>query len=90
MTCVHWTCSVAQDKYLHTNCLAALANMSAQFTNLHPFVAQKIIRYSTCVYGGGLLLCVCVRERESVYVREIESVCERECVCVCERECVCV
>ncbi|XP_012945055.1 dymeclin [Aplysia californica] len=32
-----------RDKYLHTNCLAALANMSAQFTDLHPFVAQKII-----------------------------------------------
>lgn len=32
-----------RDKYLHTNCLAALANMSAHFTNLHPFVAQKII-----------------------------------------------
>ncbi|XP_076439068.1 dymeclin-like [Babylonia areolata] len=32
-----------RDKYLHTNCLAALANMSAHFTNLHAFVAQKII-----------------------------------------------
>ncbi|XP_041356321.1 dymeclin-like [Gigantopelta aegis] len=32
-----------RDKYLHTNCLAALANMSAQFSDLHPFVAQKII-----------------------------------------------
>lgn len=33
-----------QDKYLHTNCLAALANMSSQFTNLHSFVAQKVIK----------------------------------------------
>ncbi|XP_059158576.1 dymeclin-like isoform X2 [Physella acuta] len=32
-----------RDKYLHTNCLAALANMSAQFTHLNSFVAQKII-----------------------------------------------
>jgi len=32
-----------RDKYLHTNCLAALANMSAQFTDLHPFVAQKMM-----------------------------------------------
>lgn len=32
-----------RDKYLHTNCLAALANMSSQFTNLNLFVAQKII-----------------------------------------------
>jgi len=32
-----------RDKYLHTNCLAALANMSSQCTNLHPYVAQRII-----------------------------------------------
>merc|ERR1740131_154373 len=32
-----------RDKYLHTNCLAALANMSSQFRNLHPYVAQRIV-----------------------------------------------
>ncbi|OWF38655.1 dymeclin-like [Mizuhopecten yessoensis] len=32
-----------RDKYLHTNCLAALANMSSQFTNLHPYVAQRLV-----------------------------------------------
>lgn len=32
-----------RDKYLHTNCLAALANMSAQFTGLHPYVAQRMV-----------------------------------------------
>lgn len=32
-----------RDKYLHTNCLAALANMSAQFTDLHPYVSQRLI-----------------------------------------------
>lgn len=31
-----------RDKYLHTNCLAALANMSAKFSNLHPYVCQRI------------------------------------------------
>ncbi|CAO2594445.1 Dym [Lemmus lemmus] len=31
------------DKYLHTNCLAALANMSAQFRSLHQYAAQRII-----------------------------------------------
>lgn len=31
-----------RDKYLHTNCLAALANMSGQFRNLHPYVAQRL------------------------------------------------
>ncbi|XP_051961999.1 LOW QUALITY PROTEIN: dymeclin-like [Xyrauchen texanus] len=32
-----------RDKYLHTNCLAALANMSSQFRNLHQYAAQRII-----------------------------------------------
>jgi len=32
-----------RDKYLHTNCLAALANMSSQFRTLHPYVAQRIV-----------------------------------------------
>jgi hypothetical protein len=32
-----------RDKYLHTNCLAALANMSSQFNNLHTYITQRII-----------------------------------------------
>ncbi|XP_017771961.1 PREDICTED: dymeclin [Nicrophorus vespilloides] len=32
-----------KDKYLHTNCLAALANMSAQFRELHPYVSQRLV-----------------------------------------------
>ncbi|XP_014680690.1 PREDICTED: dymeclin-like [Priapulus caudatus] len=32
-----------RDKYLHTNCLAALANMSSQFQRLHPYVSQRIV-----------------------------------------------
>lgn len=32
-----------RDKYLHTNCLAALANMSGQFRTLHPYVAQRLV-----------------------------------------------
>ncbi len=32
-----------RDKYLHTNCLAALANMSSQFQNLHTYVTQRIV-----------------------------------------------
>ncbi|GFT49494.1 dymeclin, partial [Nephila pilipes] len=31
------------DKYLHTNCLAALANMSAHIQNLHNYVCDKFI-----------------------------------------------
>ncbi|XP_018333634.1 dymeclin isoform X2 [Agrilus planipennis] len=32
-----------RDKYLHTNCLAALANMSAHFSDLHPYVCQRFL-----------------------------------------------
>jgi hypothetical protein len=32
-----------RDKYLHTNCLAALANMSSQFQHLHTYVTQRIV-----------------------------------------------
>lgn len=32
-----------RDKYLHTNCLAALANMSGQFRDLHPYVCQRLV-----------------------------------------------
>ncbi|KAL3286906.1 hypothetical protein HHI36_001392 [Cryptolaemus montrouzieri] len=32
-----------RDKYLHTNCLAALANMSAEFRDLHPYVSQRLV-----------------------------------------------
>jgi dymeclin len=31
------------DKYLHTNCLAALANMSSQFIHLHAYVTQRFV-----------------------------------------------
>jgi len=31
-----------RDKYLHTNCLAALANMSSKFYELHTYVCQRI------------------------------------------------
>ena len=32
-----------RDKYLHTNCLATLANMSSQFQHLHTYVTQRIV-----------------------------------------------
>lgn len=31
-----------RDRYLHTNCLAALANMSSQFRSIHTYPAQKL------------------------------------------------
>ncbi|KAF0768503.1 dymeclin [Aphis craccivora] len=32
-----------RDKYLHINCFAALANMSSQFSQLHPYVCQRML-----------------------------------------------
>ncbi|XP_014284206.1 dymeclin isoform X3 [Halyomorpha halys] len=32
-----------RDEYLHTNCLAALANMSSQFSNLNSYVCQRLV-----------------------------------------------
>jgi dymeclin len=32
-----------RDKYLHTNCLACLANMSSQFRFLHQYVSQRLV-----------------------------------------------
>ncbi|CAJ0581585.1 unnamed protein product, partial [Mesorhabditis spiculigera] len=32
-----------KDRYLHTNCLAALANMASCFKNLSPIVCQKVV-----------------------------------------------
>ena len=42
-----------QDKYLHTNCLATLANMAAHFRRLHSYVCQRLIS----------LLCVLNKRR---------------------------
>jgi len=39
-----------RDKYLHTNCLATLANMSSRFHSFHPYVAEKVLNlFSTIV-----------------------------------------
>lgn len=50
-----------RDKYLHTNCLAALANMSGQFRNLHPYVAQRLGVYVfLCKHFFFVLLNFCM------------------------------
>ncbi|XP_059351282.1 dymeclin-like isoform X2 [Daphnia carinata] len=33
----------ASDKYLHTNCLATLANMAAYFRRLHPYTCERLV-----------------------------------------------
>uniref|UniRef100_A0A915HY00 Dymeclin n=1 Tax=Romanomermis culicivorax TaxID=13658 RepID=A0A915HY00_ROMCU len=35
--------SKAKDRYLQTNCLATLANLSSNFKQLHPYVCQQLI-----------------------------------------------
>lgn len=40
---IHRNTLKTRDRYLHTNCLAALANMSSCFKNLAPIVCQKLI-----------------------------------------------
>ncbi|KAH8551657.1 Dymeclin [Umbelopsis sp. PMI_123] len=32
-----------KDAYLHTNCMASIANMSNSMTDIHPYVAQRIV-----------------------------------------------
>ncbi|KAI6183490.1 Dymeclin [Aphelenchoides bicaudatus] len=40
---IHTNTVKTRDRYLHTNCLAALANMSSSFKHLSPYVSQKLI-----------------------------------------------
>ncbi|KAJ2939349.1 hypothetical protein O0L34_g13445 [Tuta absoluta] len=47
-----------RDKYLHTNCLAAIANMSCEFRNLHPYVAQRLISLFETLTKRRARLCI--------------------------------
>ncbi|XP_003740892.1 dymeclin [Galendromus occidentalis] len=40
---MHYNMTRARDRYLHTNCLAALANTSAHFSRMHPYAAQRMV-----------------------------------------------
>ncbi|EEB10347.1 Dymeclin, putative [Pediculus humanus corporis] len=40
---IHYNMLKMRDKYLHTNCLAALANMSNNFCNLNSYVSQRLL-----------------------------------------------
>lgn len=51
-----------QDKYLHTNCLATLANMAAYFRRLHPYTCQRLVS----------LLCV-LNKRRTRAVQQIKT-----------------
>ena len=41
-----------RDRYLPTNCLAALANMSGLFKHLHPYVAQRLVSLFETLANG--------------------------------------
>ena len=53
---------ILKDKYLHTNCLATLANMAAYFRRLHPYTCQRLVT----------LLCVLNKRRTRV-LTELKS-----------------
>uniref|UniRef100_A0A0N4ZBI6 Dymeclin n=1 Tax=Parastrongyloides trichosuri TaxID=131310 RepID=A0A0N4ZBI6_PARTI len=42
MKVIHMNTIKTRDRYLHTNCLAALANISGNFKNLDPYVCHKL------------------------------------------------
>jgi len=44
---MHFNMAHTKDKYLHTNCLAMLANMSSKFINLNPYACQKLFSFYT-------------------------------------------
>jgi len=44
---IQFNMSRMRDRYLHTNCLAALANMSAHFRTVHSYAAQRIFSLIT-------------------------------------------
>ncbi|KAF4803801.1 Dymeclin [Turdus rufiventris] len=50
---IQYNMTRTRDKYLHTNCLAALANMSAQFRSLHQYAAQRIISQALRIIISG-------------------------------------
>ncbi|XP_068239348.1 dymeclin [Palaemon carinicauda] len=56
-----------RDKYLHTNCLAALANMSSQFRSLHPYVSQRLVSLFETLAKRHARLCESLRQADYMY-----------------------
>lgn len=50
---------------MHTNCLAALANMSSQFRYLHPYVSQRLISLFETLAKKHAKLEVAIRAQSS-------------------------
>ncbi|KAG7159612.1 Dymeclin-like [Homarus americanus] len=55
-----------RDKYLHTNCLAALANMSSQFRSLHPYVCQRLVSLFETLSKRHARLCESIKMAEDL------------------------
>ncbi|CAG9573708.1 unnamed protein product [Danaus chrysippus] len=66
-----------RDKYLHTNCLAAIANMSCEFRNLHPYVSQRLISLFETLTKRRTRLCSEI-EGDSIGLPHHISVCDVE------------
>ncbi|XP_074661228.1 dymeclin-like [Tubulanus polymorphus] len=62
-----------RDKYLHTNCLAALANMSSQFKALHPYVSQRLISLFSQLCKKHTKLIEQIQHAASQETRSVES-----------------
>eukprot|EP00116_Pleurobrachia_bachei_P007293 sb/3467555/ len=62
-----------RDRYLHTNCLAALANLSSKFHSFHPYVAEKLVNlFCNFVKKYGKLSTACEGTEEVTEVQAAE------------------
>uniref|UniRef100_A0A8C8D146 Dymeclin n=1 Tax=Oncorhynchus tshawytscha TaxID=74940 RepID=A0A8C8D146_ONCTS len=72
---IQYNMTRTRDKYLHTNCLAALANMSAQFRCLHQYAAQLYFSRSRCSSLKHWLVTAGDAQREELLHLLIHSLC---------------
>ncbi|KAL6078308.1 Dymeclin [Balamuthia mandrillaris] len=59
---VQMNLSKMRDTYLHLNCLATLANMSASFEDLHPYAAHRLVK----LFGM-------IAKKHALFLRKCES-----------------
>jgi len=61
---IQFNISQMRDQYLHTNCLAALANMSSHFKKLHHYSSQRIFGMLTMLVTKMQKLRIKIKESE--------------------------
>jgi dymeclin len=72
-----------RDKYLHTNCLACLANMSSQFRYLHQYVSQRLVSlFETLAKKHGRLQSQLdsIKQTEASVIEVTEDVVSKSCL----------